>query len=231
MNGEMIGVIGGMAILAIWYFLVWPIIKRGMKTASTAVGGVLEDAFRPKADSAETLLLATRKSRLTFNRHIGVFADDLERVEEGVRATTEGQLMIVAFSVTLLNLSIQDVAYDQGNVDRLKLLSDKNGFPSVNVSDNSLRAALQDIWSNFSPITRTNLDMRYRYIFGANLNSDYESKIYHIMSNYCMRSLKREFTYGSSADLEWFEFLISIADGDQVKAKKFLDNWSRDENL
>lgn len=58
MDGQVVGIIGGVIVLAIWFLVIWPAIKRGAANAASAAG----EALRPKADSAETMLLATAKS-------------------------------------------------------------------------------------------------------------------------------------------------------------------------
>jgi len=219
MDGQLIGVIGGMAALSVWFFVIWPAIKRGMGHAASAAG----DALRPKADAAETLLLATTKARGVFDRHVSAYSNQWEKIDLGVRAGVENQMMVVAFSVTLLNISVQDVAYDTGAVDRMKLMEGRDGFPKVKISDDAFRAALRDLWSSFSPATRMNLDMRYRYIFVQRLAADNEAAFFQRLTDYTTRSLTNEMAYGASPDREWLAFLSNLADGDMDGARAFLD--------
>lgn len=219
MDGQLVGVIGGIALLVIWYLVIWPAIKRGMGSAASAAG----EALRPKADSAETILLATAKARKVLDGHVGVYADDWEKIDLGVRSGVENQMMVVAFSVTLLNIAVQDVAYDTGAVDRTMLMEGRNGFPKVKISDDAFRAALRDLWSRFTPATRANLDMRYRYIFTQRLAADNEATFFQRLSDYATRTLTDEMAYGAPPNRDWLEFLNDLADGNLDRARDFLD--------
>lgn len=220
MDGQAIGAIGGLIALAIWFFVIWPAIKRGLGKAASSAG----DAFRPKADSTETLLLASAKARGVFNGQIDAYSDDWEKIDLGVRTGVENQMMVVAMSVTLLNISIQDVAYDMGTVDRVKLMEGRDGFPKVKISDDAFRAALRDLWGRFTPATRMNLDMRYRYLFTQRLASDTEAAFFQRLTNYATQSLTNEMAYGAPPDRRWVEFLADLADGDVERARRFLDD-------
>lgn len=219
MDGQLIGAIGGMAALAVWFFVIWPAIKRGVGHAALATG----DALRPKADPAETLLLATAKARRVFQGHISAYGDEWEKIDLGVRTGVENQMMVVAFSVTLLNIAVQDVAYDTGAVDRMKLMDGRDGFPKVKISDDAFRAALRDLWSDFTPATRMNLDMRYRYIFVQRLAADNEASFFQRLSDYATRSLSNEMAYGAAPDRQWLQFLSDLAGGNMDGARAFLD--------
>lgn len=219
MNGQIISLLGVLAILAIGGLVVWPVIKRGMTSSASAAG----DVVRPETDSAETMLVATRKAREVFDGHIGAYADDWEEIDLGVRRGVENQMMVVAFSVTLLNIAVQDVAYDTGSVDRIKLTEGRDGFPKVKISDDAFRAALRDLWSRFSPATRANLDMRYRYIFTQRLAADNEATFFDRLTDYATRSLTDEMANGAPPDRDWLEFLKDLADGNIEHARAFLD--------
>lgn len=219
MDGQAIGAIGGLIVLALWFFVIWPAIKRGVgKAASSAA-----DTFRPTADSAETLLRASAKARGVFDSHVVTYADGWEKIDLGVRTAVENQMMVVAVSVTLLNISIQDVAYDMGAVDRVKLMEGRDGFPKVKISDDAFRAALRDLWSRFTPATRMNLDMRYRYLFTQRLASENEAAFFQRLTSYATQSLTNEMAYGAPADHRWLDFLSDLADGDVEGARRFLD--------
>lgn len=219
MDGQVVGIIGGMIVLALWFLVIWPAIKRGTVNAASAAG----EALRPKADSAETMLLATAKAREVFEGHVSPYAEDWEKIDLGVRSGVENQMMVVAFSAALLNIAIQDVAYDSGAVDRIKLMEGRDGFPKLKVSDEAFRAALRDLWSRFTPATRMNLDMRYRYIFTQRLTADNEAAFFQRLSDYATRSLTNELAYGASSDRAWLEFLNDLADGNLEQARAFLD--------
>lgn len=220
MDGQAIGAIGGLIVLALWFFVIWPAIKRGIGNAASSAG----DAFRPKADGAETLLLASAKARGVFEGHVATYADGWEKIDLGVRTGVENQMMVVAVSVTLLNIAIQDVAYDMGTVDRVKLMEGRDGFPKVKISDDAFRAALRDLWGRFTPATRMNLDMRYRYLFTQRLASDTEAAFFQRLTNYATQSLTNEMAYGAAPDRRWLDFLTDLADGDAERARRFLDD-------
>ena len=218
-----IGIIAALAALAIWQFLIWPWIGR---TTRKAAQGAAE-ALKPAApDSGLLLGKATAKAKGVFDAHIDAYLAyseaDWDRLDGGIRTGIEAQMMVVAESVTLLNLALQDVAYDEGRVDHLKVAAGQNGFPKLKISDDDFRRALRELWGRFSVPTRMNLDMRYRYIFREKLASKPEASMFALMTSYAERTLTNEFSFGSHQDTEWLQFLNDLALGEMDGARRFM---------
>lgn len=218
-----IGIIVGLAVLAVWQFLIWPWIGRATRKAAQGAA----EALKPAApDSGLLLGKAALKAEGVFNAHIDTYLAyseaDWDRLDGGVRAGIEAQMMVVAESVTLLNIAIQDVAYDEGRVDHLKVAAGQNGFPKLNVSDDDFRRALRELWGRFSVPTRMNLDMRYRYIYREKLASKPEASMFAMMIGYAERTLTNEFSFQTHRDTEWLQFLYDLALGEMDGAHKFM---------
>jgi hypothetical protein len=218
-----IGIIAALAALAIWQFLIWPWIGRATRRAAQGAAEALKPAA---ADSGLLLAKATAKARGVFDSHFDSYLAyseaDWDRLDGGIRAGVEAQMMVVAESVTLLNLALQDVAYDEGRVDRLKVAAGQNGFPKLKISDDDFRRALRELWSRFSVPTRMNLDMRYRYIFREKLASKPEASMFALMTGYAERTLTNEFSFGAHQDTEWLQFLNDLALGEMDGARRFM---------
>lgn len=223
MDGQIIGVIGGIGVLLVWSLVIWPAIKRGLGGAASAAASAAGDAMRPRADSAATIALAVPKARAVLQNHISAYAEAWEKIDLGVRSHVENQMMVLAFTVALLNIAIQDVAYDTGAVDRLKLMEGRNGFPQVSIHDDAFRAALQDVWSPFTPGTRLNLDMRYRYVLMQRAATPNEVAFFQRLSSYATRTLTDEFGHGTAPDRSWLAFLDDLANGRIDDARVFLN--------
>ena len=217
-----LGIVAALVAFAIWQFVIWPLIGRASRRAVSAAS----DAGRPTADPTSTMLRATAKARQVFDGHVDDFLAyseaDWETFDAGVRSGIEAQIMVVAFSVTLLNISIQDVAYDTGAVDRAKLTEGRNGFPKVKVSDEAFRLALRELWSRFSVPTRMNLDMRYRYLHWERLASKEETALHGRMCDFALRTLTNEFSFGAHHDTGWLDFVNHLAHGRLDEARTFI---------
>lgn len=218
-----IGIVAALVALAVWQFVIWPWI--GRLTGLAARGAA--EALRPAApDSGLMLVKATAKAKRVLDTHIDDFLAyseaDWERLDAGIRAGVEAQMMVVAESVTALNIALQDVAYDEGRVDQIKVLTGENGFPKLKLGDEDFRRALREIWGRFSVPTRMNLDMRYRYLYRERLASTTEQSLFGWMTDYASRTLKNEFSYGSHHDTEWLQFVDDLARGEIDGAHKFI---------
>jgi hypothetical protein len=218
-----LGIVAALIALAIWQFVIWPWIgKASGNAASKAV-----EALRPAAgDSSRFLADATAKAKDKVEAHVTdylAYSDaDWEKLDAGVRAGIEAQMMVVAQSVTLLNIALQDVAYDEGRVDEIKVRTGQNGFPKLKLSDDELRLALRSLWERFSIPTRMNLDMRYRYLYRERLASPTETSLHQWMVGYAERTLTNEFSFGAHHDTEWLEFVYALACGQMDDAHRFV---------
>lgn len=217
-------VVGAIAAFLIWQFVIWPFI--GRLTGRVARGAA--EALKPaEADSSMLFAKATFKAKGVLDAHFDEYLSlpetNWERLDSGVRAGVESQMIVVAQSVTALNTAIQDVAYDEGRVDRVKTLLGENGFPKLKISDDDWRQALADIWSRFSIPTRMNLDMRYRYIYQKRLNSPGEQSAFAAMTHYAENSITNEFSFGAHRDTEWLRFVDDLAKGEVEAARQFLE--------
>jgi hypothetical protein len=207
-----------------WQFVIWPIIR--WLTGGVARGAV--EVLRPASNASPMLFAkATFKAKGVLDAHFDEYFIhqklNWEQIDKGIRAGTESQMMVVAQSVTALNIALQDVCYDEGCVDRMKTLSGENGFPKLRVSDDDWRRALADLWSRFSVPTRMNLDMRYRYIYQKHLNSPSERQMFAAMTHYSESSISNEFSFGAHRDTEWLGFIDNLARGEVGEARRFLE--------
>lgn len=221
--GEFLGFLGAIVALGLWWFVIRPLVGRAV--SATASGAV--NALRPGPDPTTTMLKATAKARPIFEDHVSTFLSysdaDWDKLDAGVRNGVEAQMMVVVFSVTLLNIATQDVAYDEDRVDFLAVATGGgNPFPKVKVKDEVWRVALRDLWSRFSVPTRMNLDMRYRYIFQEGLMSSAEGGLFEHLTNYATRTLTDQFSYGTSANTDWLGFVDALANGRMDEARLFI---------
>lgn len=223
MNSQAAGAIGAICMLLLWSFVIWPAIKRALSSATNLAGNKIEDALRPSADSAQLLVVALPKAQAIFARHLASVSADWEQVDTGVRKIIEAQMIVVSFSTTLLNIALQDAAYDLGMVDRIKLLEGRNGFPKIKISDDAFRAALKTLWASFSPATRMNLDMRYRYIFVQKLNSDAEAHMYEKFNSYAVQTITNEMAHQANPDLRWLDLVRALSTDDRSGAIEALN--------
>lgn len=212
----------------IWQFVIWPFIVR--MTAKATQGTIA--ALRPaEPDSSVLFYKATVKAKNVLNAHYGEFlmldGSDWDRLDACIHESIEAQMMVVAQSVTVLNIAVQDVAYDEERIDRLKILSGKSGFPKLKMSDDDWRRALSDLWSRFSVPTRMNLDMRYRYIYQKNLNSLNDQYAFAAMIHYAEHSLSNEFSFGMHRDTDWLGFVNNLATGNIDAARSFIEDAAR----
>jgi hypothetical protein len=223
MGQEVLGAVGALLMLGLWSFVIWPAINNGLNK----VGSIALEPRAPKADSSETLLLATTKARRIFNRHIESYLVDRETINNGIRKGTESQIAVLAFSVTLVEIAIQDVLYDSGKVDTVKLRLGSGGFPRVKISHDAFRAALRDVWSEFEPFTRMQLDARHTCILGKNLGTDAENILYKQIAAYASATLTNEFAYNAEPDTMWIQFVNELANDNIESARALLKGMSQ----
>ena len=218
-----IGIVAGVIVLIVWHFVIRPLIGR---LVSGAARGAAE-ALRPAApDSAPLLAKATAKAKGVLDGHIDGYlaysGSDWQRLNVGIQAGVEAQMMVIAESITALNIALQDVAYEEGRVDHVKVRAGLNGFPKMKLSDDDFRRALRELWGRFSVPARMNLDMRYRYIYRERLASPTERSLLDWMTGYSVRTLENEFAFGSHRDTAWLQFIDDLARGEMDEAQKFI---------
>jgi hypothetical protein len=212
------------AIIAIF---VVPLISMIIRQSAKKVGEAALDAIKPSADAPLYLVKATDKARDIFHNHASIFlsytASTWEELDEQVRSGTEQQLMMLAFTSSLLNISIQDVAYDEGAVDTVALLQGKGGFPKLKISDAAFEHALHTIWQPLTDQTKKLLGAQYRRFFATRTSvGGRDASLFTAMSEFATRKLTDEFSYRMQPKTDWLDYIRGISIGDAAEARQIL---------
>ena len=211
-------------IIAVFIFpLIWMLIKQ----SAARVGRATVDAIKPPADAPLYLLKATAKARDVFQNHASIFlsytASDWQELDVQLRSGVEQQLMMLAFSTSLLNIAIQDVAYDEGAVDQLRLIQGQNGFPKLKISDEAFVHALRSVWEPLTGETKNLLATQYRRFFTAkNPAAGRDASLFARLSDYTTQKLSDEFSYRMTPNTGWLDYIRGISIGDANEARQII---------
>lgn len=219
---------GAVAILAmIIAVFILPVVWMLIKQSMTKVGEAAADAIKPPADAPLYLLKATAKARDVFQNHTSIFlsytASSWQELDEQLHRGVEQQLMMLAFSTSLLNIAVQDVAYDEGAVDQLRMIQGQNGFPKLKLSDEAFVHALRTVWEPLSEETKTLLAAHYRRFFtGRNSGAGRDASLFARLSDFTTRKLSDEFSYRMQPNTDWLDYIRGISIGDADEARQMI---------
>ena len=219
---------GSAAIVAmIIAVFVVPVIWMLIKQSAAKVGQAAVDAIKPPADAPLYLLKATAKARDVFQNHTSIFlsytASTWQELDEQLRRGGEQQLMMLAFSTSLLNIAVQDVAYDEGAVDQLRLIQGQNGFPKLKISDDAFVHALRTVWEPLTEETKSLLAAQYRRFFtGRNPAAGRDASLFARLSDFTTQKLSDEFSYRMQPNTDWLDYIRGISIGDANEARQLV---------
>lgn len=164
------------------------------------------------------------KSKLdeATSRFVGERRIDVVDIDDSVRRLIESQMFMLSLSTSLLNGCLTDAYYEAGKADPL------SGLPrNLKVDHDLSRAALRLSWSQFGPITRANLDTRYRYVLVSKLMSPGEAGLWAQMEAWSETAADKHFRLHQPLRLGWLDFIEALGRGDKEGAVAALRDHGR----
>jgi hypothetical protein len=141
----------------------------------------------------------------------------LAAIDEAVRSIFEAQMIVVSFTTSVLNYTLTDTYYDAG------MASPISGMPKVKFSDHDARVALREAWSPFSPLTRMNLDTRYRFIRKGLLHPA-EQELWSEIEVWSEYKARDHFERQHQLSSDWAVFALALAEGDKQQARRIIND-------
>lgn len=174
--------------------------------------------FRKRVDPRclEAAIKATsEKVRDSAQAGSSIYTIEVDTIDETVQRSPDVQLMVLAVLRPTLNFALQDAYFDAGLASSFEPMK-------VDLSADEERKALRDS-IEFLPRCRMNLDMRYRYMFVAEVSSDAEDQLWNEMAVAAQPIVRRSFEQRSSLSPFWVGVISCLAEGDAEGARQVLE--------
>lgn len=177
----------------------------------------VDDACMEAAGLSLRSKLEEATSRFLGEHRVGVSA-----IDDSVRKFTESQMFVLSLSTSLFNGCLTDAYYEAGKADLM------TGLPANLKIDHDLsRATLRSAWSSFQPVTRANLDTRYRYILVSKLMSPGEASLWAHMETWSESVAHEHFRLQQPIRVGWLDFIEALGRGDKEAALWALQSHDR----
>jgi hypothetical protein len=157
---------------------------------------------------------ASMKIRGSVEAGSSIYSIDVDMIDETIRQSPDAQLMTLAVLRPTLNFALQDAYFDAGLASNFEPMD-------VDLSPDEERKALRES-VDFFPKCGLNLDMRYRYMFVADVSSDAEDHLWNEMTMAVHPIVRRSFEQRSDLHPFWVGVLSRLAEGDAEGARQIL---------
>ena len=179
--------------------------------------------FKPRPN-AEAVMAAAADLDARLGEAISLYSElyrsTPEFIDESVRRLIECQMFVVSLSTSLWSGCLTDAYYDMGRANPAA------GLPNIKFDHDTMRSALRRAWQNFSPVTRMNLDARYRYIYVAKLLSPAEQQLFALMEEWSEEAFSQTFRFQQPLRFGWVKFIDDLGQRDKAGALAALSDYS-----
>jgi len=157
------------------------------------------------------------RARFTESLEAGcsIYCKELTEIDATIRQSADAQLMALAVIRPAIDYALQDAYFKAGKVLSFEPLPAKLTLEEE-------RQVVREVISDL-PTSKSNLDMRFRYMFTNDLSSPAEDALWDEMVTLAQSVVRRNYEQKSRINSFWVGVIARLGEGDAEGARSVMD--------